>query len=144
MTGKGILERSYITTDPKIKTAKAVREQWHDMGSDDWQDMDRADVVDYRVSKVEKVVYSPCSLILTHMTPPAHWTKESHPQIRYLSSSTAFDEQPEGTFMERIHRKYSLCNTYIEGKTSQVCNSCMRKIQDGWSVIHPLKKEESE
>lgn len=149
---KEMITRHYIVSGTEaapIKTAKAVRENFEDFGTESWLEKDGwVDFDNERISKIEKVVYSPCSLALAYMTPPAHWTEESHPRIRYLTRSTMFDEQPEGTtnpFSKgRIYRRYDRCTNYIHGKTSQVCNSCMRKIQYGWTVIQPLKKEESE
>jgi len=143
---KETVTRTYLTTDPTLKTAKAVREQYEEAGTDYWVDMDATDWDGSRISKIEKVVYSPCSLALEYLTPPADWTEESHPNIRYLSRSTMFDEQPVGNaFMTlRIKRKYARCTNYIHGKTSQICPKCVRLIREGWSVITPLKKEESE
>ncbi len=145
---KETVTRTYLTTDPTLKTAKAVREQYGDMHTDDWQEMDATDWDGSRISKIEKVVYSPCSLGLQYLTPPADWTEESHPQIRYLSASTIFDEQPAGRVSafnkDAIRRRYVRCTNYIHGKTSQICPKCVRLIREGWSVITPLKKEESE
>jgi|TARA_R100001463_G_scaffold77509_1_gene131576 hypothetical protein len=146
---KETVTRTYLTTDPTLKTAKAVREQYDEWGTDDWRELDGTEWDGSRISKIEKVVYSPCSLGLQYLTPPSHWTEESHPNIRYLSTSTMFDEQPEGSAFDvfnkdAIRRRYVRCTNYIHGKTSQICPKCERLIVQGWSIIHPLKKEESE
>ncbi|MGB1100107.1 MAG: hypothetical protein ACPGYS_04290 [Flavobacteriales bacterium] len=130
-----------------IKTAKHVRADFEEFGTEGWHKKDGwSDWDSERISKVEKVVYSPCSLALQYLTPPAHWTADSHPQIRYLNRSTMFDEQPEGSafWTDKIHRRYVRCTNYIHGKTSQICPHCLRRIKEGWSIIHPFKKEESE
>lgn len=129
----------------RIKTAKQVRADYAEHGTDGWHKQDWSDWDGERISKVEKVVYSPCSLALNYLTPPADWTEESHPQIRYLSRSTMFDEQPEGSAFDvfnknTIRRRYVRCTNYIHGKTSQICPNCLRRIKEGWSIIHPLKK----
>lgn len=134
----------------RIKTAKEVRADFETHGSEGWAEKDGwVDCDNERISKIEKVVYSPCSLALQYMTPPAHWTEESHPNIRYLNRSTMFDEQPDGVktaFFNKdaITRRYERCTNYVHGKTSQVCTSCLRRINEGWSIIHPIKKEASE
>src|SRR5210317_184937 len=77
----------------RFKTAKQVRADFEEYYTDGWHKQDGwTDYDGERISKVEKVVYSPCSLALQYLTPPAHWTEESHPQIRYLNRSTMFDE----------------------------------------------------
>jgi hypothetical protein len=149
---KETITRHYIVKSDydgnPFTTAKALREDFQNGGTESWFEKDGwVDFDNERISKIEKVVYSPCSLALTYMTPPAHWTEESHPQIRYLTRSTMFDEQPEGTnpFTKKsTYRRYDRCTNYIHGKTSEVCDSCLRNINDGWTVIQPLKKEESE
>lgn len=129
----------------RIKTAKELRADFEESHSDFWEERDGwIDFDNERISKIEKVVYSPCWFALQYMTPPAHWTEESHSQIRYLNKSTFFDEQPEGFGENRITRRYVRCTNYIHGKTSQVCTQCLRRINEGWSIIHPLKKEASE
>ena len=130
----------------RFKTAKQVRADYEEWGTEGWNKQDGyTDFDNERISKVEKVVYSPCSLALHYLTPPSHWTEESHPRIRYLNQSTMFDEQPEGVaFTNKIYRRYVRCTNYIHGKTSQICPNCLRRVRDGWSIIHPLKKEESE
>ncbi len=132
----------------RFKTAKQVRADFEEWGTEGWHKQDGwTDYDNERISKVEKVVYSPCSLALQYLTPPAHWTKESHEQIRYLNRSTMFDEQPEGSAgvfsKDKIYRRYVRCTNYIHGKTSQICPNCLRRIKEGWSIIHPLKKEDS-
>jgi len=148
---KETVTRTYLTTDPTLKTAKAVRQQYGEMDTDGWQEMDSTDWDGSRISKVEKVVYSPCSLALEYLTPPQEWMDKEHPkhqQTRYLTSSTMFDEQPESNGSvfnsNRIYRKYARCTTYIHGKTSQICPRCLRRIKEGWSIITPLKKENSQ
>ena len=129
----------------RIKTAKQVRADFEEHGTEGWHKKDGwSDWDNSRISKVEKVVYSPCSLALQYMTPPADFPKE---RARYLNRSTMFDEQPKGSagvFSKgKIYRPYVQCTSYVHGKTSQVCSDCMRRIQTGWSIIHPLKKEDS-
>lgn len=134
----------------RFKTTKQVRADYEEWGTDGWHKKDGwTDFDGERISKVEKVVYSPCALALQYLTPPAHWTEESHPRIRYLNQSTMFDEQPDGVktaFFNKdaITRRYVRCINYIHGKTSQICPNCLRRIKKGWSIIHPIKKEESE
>jgi len=144
---KETLTRHYIvkgTASQPIKTAKAVREDYENHGHDSWIEKDGwVDWNGERITKIEKVVYSPCSLANTSMTPPADWTEESHPSIRYLSRSTMFDVQPERG-VNRIWRRYKSCNNYIHGKTKSICSCCMSRIRAGWSVITPLKTEDSD
>lgn len=132
----------------RIKTAKEVRTDFERWGAEGWHEKDCSDWDNARISKVEKVVYSPCSLALQYLTPPAHWTEESHPSIRYLERSTMFDEQPAGSVSvfnkDAITRRYVRCTNYIHGKTSQICPNCLRRIKGGWSIIHPIKKEDSQ
>lgn len=130
----------------RIKTAKQVRADFEEFGTDGWHKKDGwSDWDSERISKVEKVVYSPCSLALQYMTPPADFPEE---KARYLPRSTMFDEQPAGRVSmfnkDAITRPYVQCENYVHGKTSQVCVQCMRRIRTGWSIITPLKKEDSE
>lgn len=147
---KETVTRHYIVKSDNqgnpIKTAKQVRADYEESGNDNWIEKDGwVDWDGERITKIEKVVYSPCSLALQYMTPPAHWTTESHPRIRYLTRSTMFDKQPIGAFADkRIFRRYERCTNYINGKTSQICPKCLRRIKEGWSIITPVKKEESE
>jgi hypothetical protein len=138
---KETVVRTYLTTDPDLKTAKAVREQHDEWGTDDWREMDSADWDGSRISKIEKVVYSPCSFALRYLTPPADYPADA---LRYISSSTMFDEQPEGSShlfsKNAIRRKYERCTSYVEGKTSSVCVHCFRRLNEGWSFIKPLKE----
>lgn len=140
---KETVTRTYLTTDPTLKTAKAVREQYGDMHTDDWREMDSADWDGSRINKIEKVVYSPCTFALRYLTPPADYPKE---KLRYIQASTAFDEQPDDAAFgkNRIYRKYERCTSYVEGKTSSVCFRCIRRLNEGWYFITPLKKEASE
>lgn len=151
---KETVTRHYIVKSDNqgnpIKTAKQVRADYEEWGTEGWIEQDGwTDFDGERISKIEKVVYSPCSLALQYLTPPAHWTTESHPHMRYFTRSTMFDEQPEGSAFDvfgknRIFRPYERCTNYIKGKTSQICPKCLRRIKEGWSIITPLKKEESE
>ena len=136
-----------------IKTAKQVRADFEEHHTDGWHKQDWTDCDSERISKVEKVVYSPCSLALQYLTPPQEWLDKEHPKherTRYLNQSTMFDEQPESaktrpSFTDKaIRRRYDRCTNYIKGKTSQICPQCLRRIKEGWSIITPLKKEESE
>ena len=126
-----------------IKTAKQVRADFEEYGTEGWHKKDGwSDWEGDRISKVEKVVYSPCSLALQYLTPPADYPEA---RARYLARSTMFDEQPkELSSKNAIYRRYSRCTRYVQGKTSQVCSDCMRRIRTGWSIITPLKKEDSE
>jgi len=135
----------------RFKTAKQVRADFEEYYTDGWHKQDCSDFDNERISKVEKVVYSPCSLALQYLTPPQEWLDKEHPKherTRYLNQSTMFDEQPAGRVSvfnkDAIRRRYVRCTNYIHGKTSQICPHCLRRIKEGWSIIHPLKKEESE
>jgi len=136
---KETVTRTYMTTDPTIKTAKAVREQYDEWHTDSWREMDDIDSDGSRIGKIEKVVYSPCSFALRYLTPPADFPADN---LRYIASSTMFDEQPEGGMFakNRIHRKFERCTSYVEGKTSSVCVRCFRRLNQGWSFISPLKE----
>jgi len=136
---KETVTRTYMTTDPTIKTAKAVREQYDEWHTDSWREMDDIDSDGSRIGKIEKVVYSPCSFALRYLTPPADFPAD---KLRYIASSTMFDEQPEGGMFakNRIHRKFERCTSYVEGKTSSVCVRCFRRLNQGWSFISPLKE----
>ena len=109
---------------------------------DGWTDFDNE-----RISSIEKVTYSPCTLALRYLTPPQAWLDKDHPkyqQTRYLSSSTAFDVQPEGSnspfSSNRIYRKYARCTNYVNGSKSLMCDTCEKRILAGWSIITPLKE----
>ena len=138
---KETVTRTYLTTDPMLKTAKAVREQHDECGTDDWREMDYAEWDGSRISKIEKVVYSPCSFALRYLTPPADYPAE---KLRYIQASTMFDEQPDDPRdvfgKNKIYRKFERCTSYVEGKTSSLCVRCFRRLNEGWFLIKPLKE----
>ena len=144
------LTHHYLVLGPKTK--KELREDFTDgdgvysggwTKEDGWSDIDSE-----RIKKVEKIVYSPCTLALKYLTPPQAWLDEDHPkhqQTRYLSSSTAFDVQPEGSERiwprtSRIYRRYARCTNYVNGSKSVMCDACEKRILEGWSIITPLKE----
>lgn len=134
------------------KTKKELREDYNEgdgtysagwTKKDGWTDFENE-----RITKIEKVKYSPCTLALRYLTPPAAWLDKDHPkheQIRYLSSSTMFDVQPEGSERifnraNRIYRKFAQCTNYVNGNKSLMCDTCEKRILGGWSIINPLKE----
>jgi len=130
------------------KTKKQLREDYmNEDGTysagwskkDGWTDFDNE-----RISSIEKVTYSPCTLALRYLTPPQAWLDKDHrmyQQTRYLTSSTMFDVQPENAFSKnRIYRRYARCTNYVNGSKSLMCDTCEKRILGGWSIITPLKE----
>lgn len=150
---KETLTHHYLVSgDGTPKTKKDLRKQYEEGDGtysvgwnkkDGWTDFDSE-----RISSIEKVTYSPCTLALRYLTPPAAWLDKDHPkyqQTRYLTSSTAFDVQPEGSEKifnrkSRIYRRYAQCTNYVNGSKSLMCDTCEKRILTGWSIINPLKE----
>jgi hypothetical protein len=130
-----------------VKTKQGVRQLYEEscMGEgifdgkgsiekDGWADYDGA-----RITSIEKHTFSPCGFFDKYLTPPNNAPESV---TKYLDASTMFDVQPEGrTFRDnRTYRKYHQCKQLVKGKNNVVCDCCMRKINDGWYIIKPLKE----
>jgi hypothetical protein len=129
-----------------LKSQKEVREHLDNCGLDegshngvhvirhDWKDYDGEEV-----KKISTVVFSPCSFFDEYMTPPPDYDSS---RVRYMASSTIFDEQPECSLSaKKIWRKYVTCQNYIKGSKSQVCPKCIRRIQRGFRIIKPINEQ---
>lgn len=126
-----------------VKTKQEVRQLYEEscMGEgifdgkgsiekDGWADYDGS-----KITSIEKHTFSPCGFFDKYLTPPADAPESV---TKYLYSSTAFDVQPENTF-KNTYRKYHQCKQLVKGKNNVVCDGCMRRINNGWYIIKPLK-----
>lgn len=129
-----------------LNSQKEVREHLDncglDEGSFDGVTVIKHDHRDYDgeyVVKINTVVFSPCSFFDEYMTPPPEFSAK---ETQYMASSTMFDKQPEGTgiMAKKTWRKYVTCQNYIKGKKSQVCPSCVRRLQQGFRIIKPINQ----
>lgn len=130
-----------------LNSQKEVREHIDNCGLDEGSyngvHTIRHDFKDYdgeEVKKITTVVFSPCSFFDEFMTPPPDYPASA---TQYMASSTMFDEQPEGTgiLAKKIWRKYVTCQKYIQGSKSQVCPTCIRRIQKGFRIIKPINEQ---
>ena len=104
---------------------------------DGWTDYDGS-----KITSIEKHTFSPCGFFDKYLTPPADAPESV---TKYLEASTKFDVQPEGSerifnLKNRIYRKYHQCKQLVKGKNNVVCDGCMRRINNGWYIIKPLKE----
>lgn len=135
-----------------VKTKQEVRElyEYENFGEgifegrgsiekDGWTEYDGS-----RITSIEKHTFSPCGFFDKYLTPPADAPESV---TKYLSSSTVFDVQPEGSGLlspfskNRIYRRYHQCKQLVKGKNNVVCDGCMRRINNGWCIIKPVKEE---
>ena len=133
-----------------VKTKQEVRQLYEEscMGEgifdgkgsiekDGWTDYDGS-----KITSIEKHTFSPCGFFDKYLTPPADAPESV---TKYLEASTKFDVQPEGSerifnLKNRIYRKYHQCKQLVKGKNNVVCDGCMRRINNGWYIIKPLKE----
>jgi len=126
-----------------VKTKQEVRELYENecfgegifegkgsIEKDGWTDYDGS-----RITSIEKHTFSPCGFFDKYLTPPADAPESV---TKYLSSSTAFDVQPENPF-KNTYRRFHQCKQLVKGKNNVVCDGCMRRINNGWYIIKPLK-----
>ena len=132
-----------------VKTKQEVRQLYEEscMGDgifdgkgsiekDGWADYDGS-----KITRIEKHTFSPCGFFDKYLAPPADAPESV---TKYLDASTMFDVQPEDNphtngFKNRTYRKYHQCKQLVKGKNNVVCDGCMKRINNGWCIIKPLK-----